>query len=99
VRWTAAHRRSGDAREQLNLNRRLSCQSPDQAGEAHRGREQMRVFGACPARDSRLLGGLPRTDGGSAANRNSLLTGKKTGKFSDFSRFLRKSVQKTLEIQ
>src|SRR5271155_1192341 len=32
-------------------------------------------------------------------NRNPLLTGKKTGKFSDFSRFLRKSVRKPLGIQ
>src|SRR5271155_2635238 len=59
----------------------------------------MRDFLACP---------VP-TVGSSAACRGRLrvswktgtplLTGKKTGKFSDFSRFLRKSVPKTLGIQ
>jgi hypothetical protein len=40
------------------------------------------------------------TVGSSAACRPvPLLTGKKTGKFSDFSRFLRKTVPKTLGIQ
>src|SRR5277367_5366647 len=59
----------------------------------------MRVFRACPASDSRLLGGLPRTDSGAAGNQNSLLTGKKAGNFSDSAISCENRSQKHLRIQ
>ena len=55
----------------------------------------MRVFRACPVRDSRLLGGLPRINFTVPDVPNSLVAGKNAGNFAEFGRFLRKSVSKT----